>query len=65
MGLVEDSSSVRIELALRGARIARMALELEFMSLAPHLAKMHLIDIAKELRELDAFLDTSKRPPRA
>jgi hypothetical protein len=49
-----DDSGIRIELALRGAHIAKIALEL--MALPSDLAHLQLVEIVKAVRETDDFL---------
>lgn len=49
-----DDPAIKIELALRGARIAKMALEL--MELNPSLAYPQLVEVNKEVNETCKFL---------
>ncbi len=49
-----DDSAIRIELALRGAHIAKKALEL--ISLSPELAHFQLVQIVRAVKETDEFL---------
>ena len=49
-----DDSAIRIELALRGAHIAKKALEL--ISLSPELAYFQLLQIVRAVKETDEFL---------
>jgi hypothetical protein len=58
---IRDDSSVRIELALRGAQIAKCALEL--MSLSPEIAMLQICRIEKEIRETRNWLAGKLGPP--
>lgn len=49
-----DDSAVRVEIGLRGALIAKSALQLT--GIDPRLARLQLIEVATQLRELDVFL---------
>ena len=49
-----DDSCTRIELALRGAQIAKKALEL--MSLSPEIARLQLEDVATEVQHTRLWL---------
>jgi hypothetical protein len=53
---MSDDSTVQIELALRGAQIAKVALEL--MNLPPILAHLQLVEIVKHVKEADEFLQS-------
>jgi hypothetical protein len=53
---MSDDSTVQIELALRGAQIAKVALEL--MNLSPILAHLQLVEIVKHVKEADEFLQS-------
>jgi hypothetical protein len=52
--MASDDSAVRVELGLRGAIIAKAALEL--MSLGPEFAHLQLVEVVKRVRETDEFL---------
>lgn len=51
--MAEDSAT-RVEVGLRGALLAKSALEL--LSVDPKLARLCLADVAEHLRDLDEFL---------
>lgn len=50
----KDDSTVRIELGLRAAHLAKVCLEM--LSLSPQLARLQLHQIAQELKDVDEFL---------
>ena len=49
------TSQQKVELALRAGHLAKCALELTAMSSAAF-ARLHLVQVADELREIDKFL---------
>ena len=49
-----DEPKIRVELGLRGAMIAKAALEL--IGLNPRLAHLQLVEIVKHVKETDEFL---------
>jgi hypothetical protein len=51
-----DDSGIRVSLALRGAHIAKLALEL--MSLNPELAHLQLVEVVKAVKETDEWLQS-------
>jgi hypothetical protein len=51
---MKEDSAVRVEMAIRGAHIAKQALEL--LAIEPCLARMQLVEIVKAVREADNFL---------
>jgi predicted RNase H-like nuclease len=53
-----NDSALRVEIALRGARLAKSALEL--MSLSPDLVRLQLCEIVKQVREIDALVVAKK-----
>lgn len=50
-----DDSATRVEIGLRGALIAKSALGLT--GIDPRFARLQMVEVARQLRELDVFLE--------
>jgi hypothetical protein len=51
---MRDDAAIRIEVSLRAARIAKCALDL--MNLDPMIVPLQLVEVVKEVRQLDDML---------
>lgn len=60
---MRDDSSVRIEISIRSALIAKSVLEM--MSLEPAIAQLQLREVLKQIEELSIFLARSVAAAKA